>query len=219
MTRISARGSPAPAGQVNYETEVAGGGIATVWLPTGSLGVGPHSALVLRESKLGPDGQRSAACASSRRRPAVGRPRTAPLRRRIRAGWHGEVRHVSPPRLELDARVTDVWHTALIFAEEPGAPLLWSPTRGKSEANWLPLSTSSILSPLCFGVAAAPYSKAAARRNRCGPQAGPAWQPSGRRFHDDNRHVAVLSRQRSARRRLFPGLFLQWIRIRWRRFR
>ena len=45
------------AGQMNYMDSAPGGGIATVWLPTGSLGSGPHSTLVFREAKLGPDGQ------------------------------------------------------------------------------------------------------------------------------------------------------------------
>lgn len=45
------------AGQVSYDQEAPAGSIATVWLPTGSLGAGPHTALVLREAKLGPDGQ------------------------------------------------------------------------------------------------------------------------------------------------------------------
>src|SRR5580692_9031292 len=41
------------AGLMSYDGESPAGGIATVWLPTGSLGAGPHTALVLRESKLG----------------------------------------------------------------------------------------------------------------------------------------------------------------------
>src|SRR5207302_1586964 len=44
------------AGQVNYDNDAPAGGIATVWLPTGTLGAGPHTALVLREAKLGPVG-------------------------------------------------------------------------------------------------------------------------------------------------------------------
>ena len=44
------------AGQMSYEGDSPAGGIATVWLPSGSLGAGPHTALVLRESKLGPVG-------------------------------------------------------------------------------------------------------------------------------------------------------------------
>ena len=41
------------AGQMSYDEDSPAGGIATVWLPTGSLGAGPHTALVLREAKLG----------------------------------------------------------------------------------------------------------------------------------------------------------------------
>ncbi|HEX8764501.1 MAG TPA: carboxypeptidase-like regulatory domain-containing protein, partial [Candidatus Acidoferrum sp.] len=44
------------AGQMSYDQDAPGGGIATVWLPTGTLGAGPHTALVLREAKIGPDG-------------------------------------------------------------------------------------------------------------------------------------------------------------------
>src|SRR5258708_16450706 len=44
------------AGQVSYDGDAPAGGIATVWLPTGTLGAGPHTALVLREAKLGPVG-------------------------------------------------------------------------------------------------------------------------------------------------------------------
>src|SRR3989442_8830153 len=44
------------AGQVSYDGDSPAGGIATVWLPTGTLGAGPHTALVLREAKLRPVG-------------------------------------------------------------------------------------------------------------------------------------------------------------------
>src|SRR2546427_12091690 len=44
------------AGQVSYDGDAPAGGIATVWLPTGTLGAGPHTALVLREARLGPVG-------------------------------------------------------------------------------------------------------------------------------------------------------------------
>src|SRR5690349_18632884 len=44
------------AGQVSYDQDAPGGGIATVWMPTGTLGAGPHTALALREAKIGPDG-------------------------------------------------------------------------------------------------------------------------------------------------------------------
>src|SRR5262249_61663197 len=44
------------AGQMNYMDDAPGGGIATIWLPTGSMS-GPQSTMVLREAKLGPHRQ------------------------------------------------------------------------------------------------------------------------------------------------------------------
>src|SRR6202158_4131451 len=110
------------AGQVNYQSEIAGGGIATVWLPTGSLAAGPHSALVLREWKLGPDGPtfRGVRMEQGGALPLGDR---ALLRYGAEYVLVGMVKSATSlrPRLELDTRVTDAWHAALIFAEEPGA--------------------------------------------------------------------------------------------------
>ena len=44
------------AGQVSYDEDAPAGGIATVWLPTGSAETGPQSTIVLREARLGPNG-------------------------------------------------------------------------------------------------------------------------------------------------------------------
>src|SRR5205823_13294603 len=39
------------AGQMSYDQDAPGGGIASVWLPSGTLGAGPHTALVLRSEE------------------------------------------------------------------------------------------------------------------------------------------------------------------------
>ena len=44
------------AGQVNYDGDSPAGGLAAMWLPTGSVENGPRSTMVLREAKIGPDG-------------------------------------------------------------------------------------------------------------------------------------------------------------------
>ena len=44
------------AGQVSYQDDSPAGGIATVWLPTGSAETGPQSTMVLREARMGPNG-------------------------------------------------------------------------------------------------------------------------------------------------------------------
>jgi hypothetical protein len=184
------------AGQVNYEGEVAGGGIATVWLPAGSLGAGPHSALVLRESKLGRDGPtfRGVRLEQGGALPLGDR---ALLRYGAEYVLVGMVKSATSlrPRLELDTRVTDAWHTALIFAEEPGAAtplesdereigselaaalnefdsfptLLWRGGRPVLEGGW--------------------HEEIAAER-----KLGSHGNLQVAAFHDDNRHVAVFGR-------------------------
>jgi hypothetical protein len=184
------------AGQVNYQGEISGGGIATVWLPTGSLGTGPHSALVLRESKIGPDGP-------TFRGVRLEQGGALPIgdRMLLRYGAEyvlvGMVRSASSirPRLELDTRLSDEWHAAVIFAEEPGAPtplesderqmggelaaalneldsfptLLWHGGRPVLEGGW--------------------HEEISAER-----KLGSRGKVQAAAFHDDNRHVAVFGR-------------------------
>ena len=44
------------AGQVTYDEDAPAGGLAAMWLPTGSVQDGPRSTMVLREAKIGPGG-------------------------------------------------------------------------------------------------------------------------------------------------------------------
>jgi len=44
------------AGQVSYDEDSPAGGLAAMWLPTGSVQNGPRSTMVLREARVGPDG-------------------------------------------------------------------------------------------------------------------------------------------------------------------
>ncbi len=160
------------AGQVNYESAIAGGGIATVWLPTGSLGVGPHSALVLRESQVGPGGPTFRGV-----RLEQGGSLAFGDRALLRYGAEyvlvGMVKSAASlrPRLELDTRITDAWRTAMIFAEEPGAA-----TPLESDEREVGGELAAALDELdSFPIGS--HGKL---------------QIAG--FHDDNRHVAVFGR-------------------------
>ena len=184
------------AGQANYQGQAAGGGFATVWLPTGSLASGPHSALVLRESQLGPAGP-------TFRGVRIEQGGSLQLGDRLLLRYGAEYVLVGMtksatslrPRLELESRISDDWHAALIFAEEPGAPtplesderqiggelaaalneldsfptLLWRGGRPVLEGGW--------------------HEELSAER-KIGTRA--KLQVAG--FHDDNRHVAVFGR-------------------------
>jgi hypothetical protein len=184
------------AGQVNYSDQAPGGGLATVWLPTGSFGAGPHTALVLREAKLGPDGP-------TFRGVRMEQGGTLTLGDHAVLRYGGEYVMIGMtktatslrPRLELDARVSDDWRAALIFAEEPGAPtplesderdsggvlaaalneldsfpaMLWRDGRPVLEGGW--------------------HEEIAAER-----KVGARGKLQVAAFHDDDRHVAVYGR-------------------------
>ena len=112
------------AGQANYLSTAPGGGLATVWLPSGFAGTGPHTTLVLREASLGPDSQ-------TFRGVRMEQGGALGLGERNKLQYSGEYVMVGlgkaatslRPRLELDTRLNDDWHTALIFAAQPGAAL------------------------------------------------------------------------------------------------
>jgi hypothetical protein len=183
------------AGQVNYQSEIAGGGIATVWLPTGSLGVGPHSVLVLRESKFGPDGP-------TFRGVRLEQDGALPLGDRALLHYGAEYVLVGMvksatslrPHLELDTRVTDTWHAAMIFSEEPGAATL------DSEEREIGAELAAVLNqldsfPTLLWRAGRPvlesgwHEEIAAER-----KLGSRGKLQVAAFHDDNRHVAVFGR-------------------------
>src|SRR5437773_1152974 len=105
------------AGQMNYDSDAPAGGIATVWLPTGTLGAGPHTALVLREAKLGPVGP-------TFRGVRFDQGGALSLGERTVLSYGGEYVLVGlgaaasslRPRAELNVRLTDDWSTAFVFA-------------------------------------------------------------------------------------------------------
>src|SRR5205807_9824968 len=111
------------AGQVNYDGDAPAGGIATVWLPTGTLGAGPHTALVLREARLGPVGPTFRGI-----RLDQGGAKAFGNRTTLRYGGEyvlvglGAAATSLRPRAELDVRLNDDWSTALVFTSLPSGP-------------------------------------------------------------------------------------------------
>ena len=111
------------AGQMSYDGDAPAGGIATVWLPTGSLGAGPHTALVIREAKLGPDGPTFRGVRIDQGG-SLGFGDNVVLRygsEYVLVGL-GAAASSLRPRGELDLRLTDEWQAALIFASQPSGP-------------------------------------------------------------------------------------------------
>jgi len=184
------------AGQVNYDNDAPAGGIATVWLPTGTLGAGPHTALVLREAKLGPVGP-------TFRGVRLDQGDALSLGDRTVLSYGGEYVLVGlgaaasslRPRAELNVRLTDDWSTALVFASMPNGS-------GPLEAN----------DAQPGGALAAAVNELDAFPTLLWHQGRPVLQNGlheeisaerkistrGRLqvagFHDDNRHVAVFGK-------------------------
>src|SRR5438874_4698324 len=98
------------------DTDAPAGGIATVWLPTGTLGAGPHTALVLREAKLGDTGL-------TFRGVRLDQGGAVGLGDRVLVRYGAEYMLVGlgsgaaalRPRISAEARITNAWKAALIF--------------------------------------------------------------------------------------------------------
>jgi hypothetical protein len=184
------------AGQVSYDSDAPAGGIATVWLPTGTLGAGPHTALVLREAKLGPVGP-------TFRGIRLDQGGALAFGNRTTLRYGGEYVLVGlgasatslRPRAELDVRLNDDWSTALVFASLPnGAGPLEANDAQPGGALGAALNELDAFPALLW------------RQGRPVLQGGLHEEVSAERkigthgkvqvagFHDDNRHVAVFGR-------------------------
>jgi Carboxypeptidase regulatory-like domain len=184
------------AGQVNYDGDAPAGGIATVWLPTGTLGAGPHTALVLREAKLGPVGPNFRGIRFDQ-----GGALALGDRAVLRYGGEyvlvglGASASSLRPRAELDVRLNDDWSTAFVFSSLPNGP-------GPLEAN--DAQPGGALTAALNELDAFPALLW--RQGRPVLQNGLHEEISAERkigtrgkfqiagFHDDNRHVAVFGR-------------------------
>jgi Carboxypeptidase regulatory-like domain len=123
------------AGLMSYDNDgqSPAGGIATVWLPTGSLGAGPHTAIVLRESKLGDMGP-------TFRGVRIDQGGSMVFGTRAVLKYGGEYVLVGlghpasslRPRMQIDARISDDWQASLIFASMPTGPEPFGGTDGET---------------------------------------------------------------------------------------
>jgi hypothetical protein len=108
------------AGQITPDEESPAGGIAAVWLPTGSSETGPSSTLVMREAKVGASGL-------TFRGVRLDQSETLALGSRflVRAGGEyvlvglGAQATGLRARLKLETRVTSNWYVDAIYAALP----------------------------------------------------------------------------------------------------
>ena len=194
--RIGATSRLLLAGLVSYDTDSPAGGIATVWLPTGSLGAGPHTAIVMRESKLSDMGPNF-------RGVRVDQGGSLVLGDRAVLKYGGEYVLVGlgkpasalRPRVELDARLSDEWQASLIFASMPVGPEPLEAVDGET-ANSLAAALNELDAfPVLMWRAGRPvlesgfHEELAVQR-----KLGSKGKLQVAAFHDDNSHTAVFGR-------------------------
>jgi hypothetical protein len=183
------------AGQMSYEDEAGAGGIATIWLPSGSLGAGPHTALVLREARLGPLGLTFRGVRADQGG-SIGLGDRTVLRygaEYVLVGL-GTSSSSIRPRFELDTRVSELWSASLVFASQPGAPGVLEPPEGESGSLTAALNELDAFPALLWRgghptLEGGIHEELAAER-----KVGAHGKFQAAAFHDDERHVAVFGR-------------------------
>jgi len=194
--RIGAASRLILAGLMSYDGESPAGGIATVWLPTGSLGAGPHTALVLRESKLGDVGP-------TFRGVRIDQGGTMTFGTRTVLEYGGEYvlvglgRSASSlrPRMQLDERFSDDWRASLIFASMPTGPEPIESMDGET-ANTLAAALNELDAfPVLMWRGGRPVLESGFHEEiTVERKLGPHSKLQVAAFHEDNSHVAVFGR-------------------------
>jgi hypothetical protein len=181
---------------VSYDSDSPAGGIATVWLPTGSLGAGPHTAIVLRESKLGDLGP-------TFRGVRIDQGGSMVFGTRAILKYGGEYVLVGlghpasslRPRMQIDARISDDWHASLIFASMPTGPEPLEATDGEAVNGLAAALNEMDAFPVLMYRHGRPvlesgfHEEIAAER-----KIGSRGKLQVAAFHEDNSHVAVFGR-------------------------
>lgn len=184
------------AGIMSYEGNSPAGGIATVWLPTGSLGAGPHTALVLRESKLGDVGP-------AFRGVRIDQGGSLSFGSRTVLEYGGEYvlvgvgRSASSvrPRMRLDARISDDWQASLIFASMPTGPEPIESMEGEADNTLRAALNQLDAFPVLMWRGGRPvlesgfHEEIAAER-----KLGSRGKLQVAAFHEDNSHLAIFGR-------------------------
>jgi hypothetical protein len=192
------------AGQFTPDEESPAGGIATIWLPTGSAEAGPSSTMVLREAKLGTNGL-------TFRGVRMDQNETIAIGDRflLRAGGEYVLVGLGAPasglraRVKLETRVTANWYADAIYAALPNGTTPNDALNAQLEGMDAPGVLSDALNQLDAFPAlllrggrpvleSGRHEELAAER-KLGSRG--VFQIAG--FHDDYSHVALFGRGNS----------------------
>ena len=184
------------AGQMSYDDTAPGGGIATIWLPTGTLGAGPHTVLVLREAKVTSGGPVF-------RGARVDQGGAVALGERVVLRYGGEYVFVGlgsaasslRPRAELKVRASEDWSASFIFASLPSGPTPLEADVAEGDGVLAAALNELDAFPALLWRNGHPvlqsgwHEEVAAER-----KVGARGKVQVAGFHDDHRHVAVYGR-------------------------
>lgn len=182
------------AGQMSYE-DGASGGVAAIWMPTGTLGAGPHTALVMREARLGDSGLMF-------RGIRIDQGGTLALGDRSRLHYGGEYVRVGlgtsasavRPRLEMETRLSDQWQATMIFAAQLAEPNSFD--SGDDAQSVLSAAIDALDSfPALMWRDGHPVLQSGWHEEvSAGRKLGSRGKLQVAAFHDDNHHVAIFGR-------------------------
>ncbi|HKV26057.1 MAG TPA: carboxypeptidase-like regulatory domain-containing protein [Candidatus Acidoferrum sp.] len=184
------------AGLMSDDAQSPAGGVATIWLPKGSLSSGPHTALVMRESKFGETGP-------TFRGMRLDQGGSIAFGNRAVLAYGGEyvlvgVGHAASslrPRMRLDAQISDTWRASVIFASMPSGPEPLETAGGEPGSDLAGALNEMDAFPVLMWRENRPvlesgfHEELAAER-----KIGNRGKIQVAAFHDDNSHVAVFGR-------------------------
>jgi hypothetical protein len=117
---IGSHGQLLMAGQFSYEGASPAGGFATEWLPSGEVGVGPVTTLLVRESRLGPDGPTFRGVRMSHdNQMAIGERLSLRYGAEIMMAGLGRTTAALRPRGEVAVQLSPTWQASATVAARP----------------------------------------------------------------------------------------------------
>ncbi len=190
------------AGQMSYE-RAAAAGFATLWLPSGELGYGPVTSLVLRQSKLGPNGPifRGARLEHANQL-ALGDRLVLHYGAEYVLVGLGPATSALRPRAELDLRLSPNWRASVLMAARP-----WSNDERRAGALQAALAALDAFPAVLWRnghpVLEGGWHEELAVERRLGAHA----TLQGAAFRDAARHVAVFGRGGASSPEFFQDSF------------
>ena len=189
------------AGQASYDPDSPAGGLAAIWLPTGSSATGPQSTIVLREARIAPEG----ATFRGVRLDQSG-SQTFGERFLLRVGGEyvlvgaGSSAWSVRPRLKLESRLAPNWYLDTVYAALPSSGIPSDTVASDLTGTAVPGNLTNALNqldtfPALLWRSGRPVlengqHEEMALEHKVGSRG--VFQVAG--FHDDNRDVALYGR-------------------------